>query len=60
MNKWKQEEQLKNIAAVRRAGLRPMQLHWPRAYGGPAPCCLGSLFIFARYCLHSRIVETAY
>jgi len=27
----------------------------PRASGGPAPWCSGSLFIFARYSLRSRI-----
>jgi len=32
----------------------------PRAYGGPRPWCLGRMFIFARYSLRSRIVETSY
>jgi len=27
----------------------------PRASGGPAPCCLGRLFIFARYTVRLRI-----
>jgi len=28
----------------------------PRASVGPAPCCLGRLFIFARYSLRAGIV----
>ena len=38
-----------------RAGLKsmqPMQPHWAPRLWGPAPWCLGRLFIFARYTLH--------
>jgi len=37
-----------------RAGLKPMQLHWAPRLWGPAPWCVGRLFIFARYTLRLR------
>jgi len=43
---------------VTRAGLKPMQpmqLHWAPRLWGPAPWCLGRLFIFAGYTLCLRI-----
>jgi len=40
---------------VCRAGLKPMQLHWAPRLWGPAPWCLGRLFIFARCTLRLKI-----
>jgi len=40
---------------MRRAGLKPMQLHWAPHLWGPALWFLGRLFIFANYTLRLRI-----
>jgi len=45
---------------IYRAGLNPMQpvqLHWAPRLWGPAPWCLGRLFIFVRYTLRLRIQQ---
>jgi len=44
------------FVVVRKAGLKPMQLHWaPRRGAARGAGWLGRLLIFARYFLRSRI-----
>jgi len=47
-----------NFNDTLKAGLKPMQpmqLHWAPRLWGPAPWCLGRLFMFARYTFRLRI-----